>query len=161
MTLAALCVPLRGPFFKTYGLMFVIQSLLALCRMLQHFSWCWTCPTLCDPADCSPPGSVHRILQAECRSGLPFPPPGDLPHPGTKPRSAASPESAGRSFTTAPPGKSSRCRHTRRSQLFLATPRFTQGCSSLTGDPASVPCSGSRVLASGPLEKSLSTLLDA
>ena len=94
----------------------------------------------------------------ECQSGLPFPPPGDLPHPGIKPGSAASPESAGRFFTTAPPGKSSQC--PTFSTLFLAMPRFTQGFSSLTGDPASVPCSGSRVLASGPLEKSLSTLLD-
>ena len=32
-----------------------------------------SCPTLCDPVDCSPPGSsVHGILQA---SGLPFPSP--------------------------------------------------------------------------------------
>ena len=33
-----------------------------------------SCPTLCDPIDCSPPGSpVPGILQA--RSGLPFPSP--------------------------------------------------------------------------------------
>ena len=31
------------------------------------------CPTLCDPTDCSPPGSsVHGILQQEYWSGLPF-----------------------------------------------------------------------------------------
>ena len=35
-------------------------------------------------------------------SGLPFPPPGDLPDPGIEP---ASPALAGRFFTTAPPGK--------------------------------------------------------
>ena len=40
--------------------------------------------------------------QQEYWSGLPFPPPGDLPNPGTKP---ASPVLAGRSFTTEPPGK--------------------------------------------------------
>ena len=40
-----------------------------------------SCPTLCDPTDCSPLGSsVHGILQA--RSGLPSPSPGDLPNPG-------------------------------------------------------------------------------
>ena len=34
-----------------------------------------SCIRLCDPMDCSPPGSsVHGISQA--RSGLPFPPPG-------------------------------------------------------------------------------------
>ena len=35
------------------------------------------CPTLCDPTDCSPPGSsVHGVLQARILSGLPFPSPG-------------------------------------------------------------------------------------
>ena len=40
--------------------------------------------------DYSIPGSsVHGILQAEYWSGLPFPPPGDLPVPGTESRSPA------------------------------------------------------------------------
>ena len=43
-------------------------------------------PTLCYPMDCNPPGSsVHGIFQAESWSGLPFPPPRDLPNPGIKP----------------------------------------------------------------------------
>ena len=47
-------------------------------------------PTLCDPMDCSPPGSsVHGILQQEYWSGLPCPSPGDLPNSGIKPRSSA------------------------------------------------------------------------
>ena len=33
-------------------------------------------------------------------SGLPFPPPGDLPNPGTEPMSPVSPALAGRFFTT-------------------------------------------------------------
>ena len=33
-----------------------------------------SCPTLCDPMDCSPPGSVHGILRQEHRSGWPCPP---------------------------------------------------------------------------------------
>ena len=37
-------------------------------------------------------------------SGLPCPPPGDLPNPGTEPRS---PALAGKFFTTEPPGKPS------------------------------------------------------
>ena len=46
--------------------------------------------TLCDPMDCSPPGSsVHGIFQARIWSGLPFPSPGDLPDPGIEPRSPA------------------------------------------------------------------------
>ena len=44
-----------------------------------------SCLTLGDPVDCSPPGSsVLGIFRQEYQSGLPFPPPGDLPHPGTK-----------------------------------------------------------------------------
>ena len=38
-------------------------------------------------------------------SGLPFPPPGNLPDPGIEPTSPVSPVSAGRFFTTAPSGK--------------------------------------------------------
>ena len=42
-----------------------------------------SCPVLCDPTDCSPPGSsILRILQAEYWSGLPFPFLGDLPDLG-------------------------------------------------------------------------------
>ena len=37
--------------------------------------------------------------------GLPFPPPGDLPHPGIQPMFPVSPALAARFFTAAPPGK--------------------------------------------------------
>ena len=48
------------------------------------------CLTLCDPMDCSLPGSsVHGIFQARVLSGLPFPSPGDLPNPEIEPRSPA------------------------------------------------------------------------
>ena len=41
------------------------------------------CPTLCDPKDCSLPGSsVHMIQQQKYWSWLPFPSPGDPPEPG-------------------------------------------------------------------------------
>ena len=47
-----------------------------------------SCLTLCDPMDCSLPGSsVHGIPRQEYWSGLPFPSLGDLPHPGTEPMS--------------------------------------------------------------------------
>ena len=48
---------------------------------------------LWDPMDCSPQGSfIHGILQAqEYWSGLPFPPPGDLPESGIEPTSPMSP----------------------------------------------------------------------
>ena len=39
-----------------------------------------SCPPLCDPLDCSPPGSsVHGIFRPEWWSGLTFPPPEYLP----------------------------------------------------------------------------------
>ena len=63
-----------------------------------------SCPTLCDPLDCSPPGSsVHgaRILE-----WLPCLPSGALPDPGIKPKSLMSPALAGGFFTIlVPPGK--------------------------------------------------------
>ena len=47
-------------------------------------------PTLCDPVDCSPPGSsVHGILQARILEWVAIPSPGDLPDPGIKPTSPA------------------------------------------------------------------------
>ena len=48
-----------------------------------------SCPTLCDPVDCS----LHQaspslgFSRQEYWSGLPFPSPWDLPHPGIEPRS--------------------------------------------------------------------------
>ena len=49
-----------------------------------------SCPTLCDPVDCSPPGScVHEISRQGYWSGWPFPCPGGLPNPEIEPRSPA------------------------------------------------------------------------
>ena len=51
-----------------------------------------SCPTLCHPMDCSPPGScVHGILQARILEWLPCPPPGDFPNPEIEPASLMSP----------------------------------------------------------------------
>ena len=49
-----------------------------------------SCLTLCDPMDCSPPGSsVHGILQARILGGLPFYFQGDLSDPGMESASLA------------------------------------------------------------------------
>ena len=64
------------------------------------------CLTLCDPMDCSPPGSsVHGIFQARILE-WPVPSPGDLPNPGIEPRS---PTSQVDSLLSEPPGKPKRC----------------------------------------------------
>ena len=45
-----------------------------------------SCPTLCDPIDCSPPGySVHGILQARILEWVAMPSPGNIPDPGIEP----------------------------------------------------------------------------
>ena len=49
------------------------------------------CPTLCDSTDCSPRDSSLRGISLARISGLPFPPPGDLPNPGVEPESPTSP----------------------------------------------------------------------
>ena len=47
-----------------------------------------SCPTLCDPVDCSPPGSsVQGILLARILEWLASPFSGDLPDPGVEPTS--------------------------------------------------------------------------
>ena len=51
-------------------------------------------------------------------SGLPSPPPGDLPDPGIEPVSPTSPAFAGRFFTSEPPGKPSQY-HTGKQILEL------------------------------------------
>ena len=59
-------------------------------------------PTLCNPMDCSPPGSfVHGILQARILEWVPFPSPGDLPDPGIEP---GSPTSQADALPSEPPG---------------------------------------------------------
>ena len=55
-----------------------------LCIVIQ------SCLALCNPVDCSPPGStVHGDSPGKNWSGLPCPPPGDLPDPGIEPRCPA------------------------------------------------------------------------
>ena len=56
-----------------------------------------SCLSLCQPVDCSPPGSsVHGISQARILECVAFPFPGDLPDLGIKP---ASPALGGEFFT--------------------------------------------------------------
>ena len=60
-----------------------------------HFSHVQLFATLWTVAHQAP---VHGFLQAEFCSGLPCPPPGDLPQPGIKPASLESPALAGGFF---------------------------------------------------------------
>ena len=65
-----------------------------------------SCPILCNPRDCSLPGSsVHGFSRQEYWNGFLFPPPGDLPSAGIKLVSPASPPLTCGFFTSEPPGK--------------------------------------------------------
>ena len=66
--------------------------------LLSHFSRVWLFETLWTVA-CQAP-LYMGILQAEYWSGLPCPPPGDLPNLEMEPTSLMSPELAGMYFTT-------------------------------------------------------------
>ena len=58
------------------------------------------CPTVCDPMDVTLQAPLSmEFSRQEYWSGLPFPPPGDVPNPGIKHWSPVSPTVAGRSFT--------------------------------------------------------------
>ena len=58
------------------------------------------CLTLCDPMDCSPPGSLSMgFSRYNSWSGLPCPPPVDFPDPGAKPLSLMSSALGGGFFT--------------------------------------------------------------
>ena len=73
--------------FLSLILLFKHSIFYIYCVVLYHFSHCLT---LCDPMDCSPPGSsVHEILQARILEWVACPPPGDLPNPGIEPSSLA------------------------------------------------------------------------
>ena len=71
----------------------------------MHAQW-WLCLTVCDPMHCGPPGSSVGFFRKKYWSGLPFPPPRDLPHSGMEPSSPTSPALAGRFSITEAPEKS-------------------------------------------------------
>ena len=84
-------------FFTVVGKGLTIVSDCCYCSVMK------LCLVLCDPMDCSLPGSsTMEFRSQEYWSGLPFLSPGNLPDPQIKPMSLSL---AGRFFTTASPGK--------------------------------------------------------
>ena len=78
------------------GLGICILAHVCVCACVRMHAQ--SCLTLYNPMDCSQPGfSLMGFSRQEHWSGLPFPPPGELPHPGIKP---ASPVFVGGLFTT-------------------------------------------------------------
>ena len=79
----------------------VAAALQALIRVTQ------SCPSLCDPADCSPPGSsAHGILQARILECVEI----SFSRRSSRPRNQTQVSCiAGRFFTSEPPGKRHLC----------------------------------------------------
>jgi len=61
------------------------NSLMCVCVCVCACEVAQSCLSLCEPIDCSPPGSSVSMgfSRQEYWSGLPFPSPGDLPNPGS------------------------------------------------------------------------------
>ena len=89
---------------ESFRQIFPIKPASMLAKLLQ------SCLTLCNPMDCTLPGSsVHGILQARILEwGLPFPSPGNLPNTGIEPVFLDSPALAGSFFSTIKPVQFSR-----------------------------------------------------
>ena len=69
-----------------------------------------SCPTVCDPLDCRPPGSsVHGVFQATMLERVSFPSPGDLRYLGIKPVFPMSPALHLNSLPSESTGKPSKC----------------------------------------------------
>ena len=82
------------PFSKRLFI-YLLLSCMCCAKSLQ------SCPSLCNPMDCSLPGlAVHGIIQARILQWVARIPPGDHPDPVFEPTSLRSPALAGRFFTT-------------------------------------------------------------
>ena len=98
--------------------------------VLSHFSRCLTCAT---------PGTVARQAPLSMGfsrqgywSGLPFPPPGDLPMPGMEPTSLLSPALAGKFFTTSATWAATQILKRQESDTGWLTARYHIYCVSST-----------------------------
>ena len=92
-------------------------------KMLRACLRAQSCLTLCDPMDCSPPGSsVHGVLQTTRLEWVAISYSRGSSHPGITP---TSPALAGSFFTTEPPG-------TPKEAASSGLPRLSSGTPSLT-----------------------------
>ena len=86
---------------RFYSISWTVCVCACVCAQLLSQS----CPTLCNPMDCSPPGSsVHGISRQEYWNGLAFPPPRDLPDTSMELVSLMFSELADKFFSTVSPG---------------------------------------------------------
>ena len=86
---------------QPYSLLVEVQENVHTCAKLRQSR-----PTLCNAMDDGHQAPLSMgFSRQEYWSGLPFPPPGELPHPEMELESTVTSALAGRFFTTEPPGK--------------------------------------------------------
>ena len=100
--------------------MFSDSVLSKSCNQVQLFATSWAVAR-------QAPLSMGFPRQ-ECWSGMPFPPPGDLPNPGIEPESPVAPALAGRFLTTKP--KESGEKKKGKKNHFAVPLKLTQNCKS-------------------------------
>ena len=89
------------PTAKFFFPFFLSAHLKGCLYLLVHAKSLQFCLTLCNPWTVAHQAPLSmEFSRQEHWSGLPFPPPGDLPDPGIEPMSLKSPALAGRFFTT-------------------------------------------------------------
>ena len=95
-------LPIHSPINRRYTLSSVGMEVSLACIAQPHIHVCaWSCPTLCDPVNCSLSGSsVHGIFQARILEQVAIFYSRGSSQPGIEPVSLASPALAGRFFTT-------------------------------------------------------------
>ena len=91
LTTQTIQTPINIQLFK-----YMVKFILELC---VHDKLIQSCPTLCNPVDCSPPVSSMRFSRQKSWRGLPSLPPGDLLTQGSNPH-LMSPALSARFFTT-------------------------------------------------------------
>ena len=115
-----------------------VQNWELLCQTRKAGGGWWRvtqlCPSLCDPMEYGPQAALSLgFSRQEHWSGLPCPPPGDLPNPEMEPASLMSPALAGGFFATsatweAPQGKQSPAERRKTSSSRLARAQPMRDC---------------------------------
>ena len=91
----------KNPRSSTSQPFFLVLSIYFHLYACMHAKSLQLCPTLFDSMNCSQQAFLSmRFPRQEYWSGLPCPPPGELPDPGIEPTSLMSPALAGEFFTS-------------------------------------------------------------
>ena len=100
------CLPQYLSRYKTHLLCLVNKLFMALSLIKSGGKSLQSCPALCDPTECSPPGSsVLEILQARILEWVDMSSSRESPNPGIEPMSLMTPALQADSLSLKPPGR--------------------------------------------------------